>query len=79
MKDLIMFSQFPFVKVLFLFGKYDEDNELKEDYSNLAEEAAKYCDIVQFDFIDSYANITMDTVNALKVTKCKIVMQITKT
>ena len=32
----------------------------------IEEEQRKYCDLVQFDFHDSYLNITLDTVNALK-------------
>ena len=35
-------------------------------FMTLEEEQRRYCDLVQFDFFDSYLNITMDTVSALK-------------
>lgn len=33
----------------------------------MPEEVTTYCDVVQFDYIDSYQNITLDTLNAVKL------------
>lgn len=57
-------DDFPMFKTIFLFGK---DPDKSEFYDNLVDiEFAEYCDIVQMDFIDSYQNVTLDTLFAIE-------------
>ena len=46
------------VKVLFVFGT--------EVGSDVTREHKEHCDIVQADFVDSYENVTFDTLVAMK-------------
>ena len=59
-------ASFPELKVLFSFGKsqsQDNDFALRRD---LEEEHDRYCDCVQFDFVDHYMNITLDSLHSMK-------------
>ena len=70
-------EQYPEVGVLHIFGIEDSNDEssiwsgtlddnINDMNMTVEEEATAFCDIVQFDYIDSYLNITLDSVNALK-------------
>ena len=52
----------PKVKTIFLFGK--ENPEIENEM--IQKEQSEFCDLVQMDYIDSYSNVTLDTVMALK-------------
>lgn len=57
-------KDYPGVKTLFIFGI--QGPGYKEPHYDLEPERQKYCDIVQFDYVDEYFNITMDSISALK-------------
>ena len=55
--------------VVFLFGTDPPPSDAAAAAANratVAEEAGRHCDMVQMDFVDSYENVTLDTVSALK-------------
>ena len=64
------------VKVLFLFGNATKQSINKQ----LMNESKQYNDVLQFDFIESYRNLTLKTLNALQwaVEKCPQVRYVMK-
>ena len=65
---LVLQTEYPQVKAIHVFGLPSEEfqNDFFSHGSIIEEEQRKYCDVVQFDFIDTYENITLDTISALK-------------
>ena len=57
-------SDYPGLKVIFIFGTTKHQHL----YSNhrLIEEQKQFCDLLQMDFVDTYKNVTMDTLSSLK-------------
>ena len=62
-----LLKEFKEIKALFVFGTLSSNEEVTQD-EKLQMEAEKqtHCDFVQFSFEDTYGNITMDTLSALK-------------
>ena len=58
-------SAYPEVKVIFLFGRSEKPSA--RETRELAKESEQNCDVIQLDFIDSYENVTLDTVFALRL------------
>ena len=58
-------QRYSWIKTLFIFGTPDIENG-EEDIS-VQTEAEQHCDIIQMDFIDSYENVTLDTVSSLEI------------
>ena len=54
-------KQYPGIKTLFIFGT--PDLEGGDADVSVAAEAKQHCDIVQMDYVDSYENVTLDTVS----------------
>ena len=53
------------MRVLFLFGTLGpQENKTIQEEVDL--EQSIHCDILQFDFVDHYTNITLDSLHALK-------------
>ena len=62
-------EKFPDIRVLFLFGDMaPNEKDREETQESLVKEHEEHCDFVQFDFIDHYMNITLDSLHALKFT-----------
>ncbi len=57
---------FPLVKTVFLFGTETKTKAIKAKPHDVEAEQAEFCDVVQMDFVDSYENVTLDTISALK-------------
>lgn len=58
-------NDYPDVRVVHIFGTPPPKEMV--DQAVLAEEQAKFCDTIQFDYVDTYKNITIDTLHCLKV------------
>ena len=58
-------SQYPEVKVIFVFGTSEKPN--KREKRKLIEESKENCDVIQLNFIDAYENVTLDSVFALRL------------
>lgn len=69
-------DQYPSVKTLFVFGTTPEHDfggnggkveTTSKPLMSVQEETHLHCDVVQFDYIDTYHNITFDTIHSLKL------------
>lgn len=58
-------SNYPEVKVIFVFGRSEQPSA--RETRALAKESEENCDVIQLDFVDSYENVTLDTVFALRL------------
>ena len=55
-------NHLPTIKAIFVFGTPENSNETYDPVPEINE----HCDIVQVNFVDSYANVTMDTMAAMR-------------
>ena len=58
-------KRYTWIKTLFVFGTPDVGGGEKE--VSVEAEAEQFCDIVQMDYVDSYENVTLDTVSYIFV------------
>ena len=61
-----LLEKYPEIKVIHVLGTPNQEEMLKLNETDFKNELKTYCDMVQFDFIDSYLNITLDTTSILK-------------